>query len=57
MGLASSADHWVVYDEPSHALCVEPQTGPPNDVNDDPQVLDEGESRTIDFALTFRDGA
>jgi aldose 1-epimerase len=57
VGLASSADHWVVYDEPSHALCVEPQTGPPNDVNDDPQVLDEGESLTIDFALAFRDDA
>jgi aldose 1-epimerase len=31
--LSSSADHWVVYDELDHALCVEPQTGPPDDVN------------------------
>lgn len=25
--------HLVVYDEPEHALCVEPQTGPPDAVN------------------------
>ena len=29
----SSADHCVVYDQPSHAVCVEPQTGPPDAVN------------------------
>jgi aldose 1-epimerase len=26
----SDCDHWVVYDQPTHALCVEPQSGPPN---------------------------
>jgi aldose 1-epimerase len=29
----STADHWVVFTEPSHAICVEPQTGPPDAVN------------------------
>ena len=29
----SSCAHWVVYTEPAHAICVEPQTGPPNAVN------------------------
>ena len=31
--LTSSCDHWVVYDQPGHATCVEPQTGPPDAVN------------------------
>ena len=31
--ITSSCDHWVVYDEPSHALCVEPQSGPPDEFN------------------------
>ena len=31
--MTSSCDHWVVYDEPTHALCVEPQTGPPDQLN------------------------
>jgi aldose 1-epimerase len=29
----SDCDHWVVYDQPSHATCVEPQSGPPDAVN------------------------
>lgn len=28
-----TCDHLVIYDEPSHAVCVEPQTGPPDAVN------------------------
>jgi aldose 1-epimerase len=31
--LTSSADVWVVYDERSHAICLEPQTAPPDVVN------------------------
>ena len=26
----SDCDHWMVYDEPTHATCVEPQSGPPD---------------------------
>jgi aldose 1-epimerase len=26
----SDCDHWVIYDMPTHALCVEPQSGPPD---------------------------
>lgn len=29
----SSCDHWVVYDQPAHAVCVEPQSGPPDAFN------------------------
>lgn len=28
--VSSDCDHWVVYDEPAHATCVEPQSGPPD---------------------------
>lgn len=31
--ITSSCDHWTVYDEPVHATCVEPQSGPPDAVN------------------------
>ncbi|WP_232823560.1 aldose 1-epimerase [Dyella sp. C9] len=31
--LRSDCDHWVVYDQPGHATCVEPQTGPPDACN------------------------
>lgn len=36
--LTSSAEHWVVFDEPAHATCVEPQTGPPDAFNLDRAV-------------------
>lgn len=29
----SDCDHWVAYDRPLHATCVEPQSGPPNAQN------------------------
>jgi aldose 1-epimerase len=31
--VASSLDHWVIYTERSNAVCVEPQSGPPDAVN------------------------
>lgn len=31
--LSSDCQHWVVYDEPRHATCIEPQTGPPDAFN------------------------
>ena len=51
--LASNADHWVVFDELDHAICVEPQTGPPNAANLSPTVLDEGHQLTITFSLDW----
>jgi aldose 1-epimerase len=41
--LASTCDHWVLYTEPAHAICVEPQTGPPDSVNLSPRVAQPGE--------------
>jgi aldose 1-epimerase len=31
--IASDCDHWTVYDERPYAVCVEPQSGPPDAVN------------------------
>ena len=44
--LTSDCDHWVVYDEPLHATCVEPQSGPPDAFNLEPRVLAPGEELT-----------
>jgi aldose 1-epimerase len=41
--VGSSCDHWVVYTEPDHAICVEPQTGPPGAVEREPHVVLPGE--------------
>jgi aldose 1-epimerase len=31
--MTSTCDHVVLYDQPRHAICVEPQTGPPDALN------------------------
>ncbi len=40
--VASTCDHWVVYTEPEYAICVEPQTAPPDSVERDPFVARPG---------------
>lgn len=50
--LRSDCDHWVVYDEQAHGLCVEPQSGPPNGVNDSPQIVAAHSSLRKTFDLT-----
>ena len=40
--VTSSCTDWVVYDRPTHAICVEPQTGPPDAFNHAPQVVEPG---------------
>jgi aldose 1-epimerase len=37
--LTSSCDHWVIFDEPPDATCVEPQSGPPDGVTLCPEVV------------------
>ncbi|MGI9597288.1 MAG: aldose 1-epimerase [Acidimicrobiales bacterium] len=39
----SSFDHWVIFTEPERAICVEPQSGPPNQLNDSPRILQPGQ--------------
>lgn len=35
----SDCSHWVVYDQTSHAICVEPQSGPPDGFNIEPFII------------------
>ncbi len=37
--LDSDTDHWVIYDQPAHALCVEPWSGPPDALNLEPRLV------------------
>jgi aldose 1-epimerase len=41
--VTSDCDHWVVYDQPAHATCVEPQSGPPDALNVVPVLVRPGE--------------
>lgn len=50
--VSSSADHWVVYTEPEHAFCVEPQTGPPNQLNSSPVSLEPGQPASAWMKIT-----
>jgi len=35
---STDCDHWVLYDKPEHATCVEPQSGPPDALNVRPEL-------------------
>jgi aldose 1-epimerase len=50
--LTSSADHWVVYDKTRDAVCVEPQTAPPDFVNLAPSTTVPGEP--LSATMTWR---
>ena len=54
--LTSSCDDWVVYTEPEHGLCVEPQSGPPNAFNSRKESgLDiVGPARVLQHSFTWR---
>ena len=36
VGITSDCSHWVIYDQLARAMCVEPQSGPPNGFNQVP---------------------
>ncbi len=48
--VSSPTDHWVVYDGPEHATCVEPQTGPPDAPNVRPKIVASG----VPLRITMR---
>jgi aldose 1-epimerase len=50
--IGSTCDHWVIYSKPEDALCVEPQSGAPDAVNRDPEVLAAGEQ--LRHSMTLR---
>lgn len=51
--LSSSCDHWVVYDQPGHAVCVEPQSDAPDAFNRSPTVLAAGDRLDAWFRLDW----
>jgi aldose 1-epimerase len=53
LSIESDADHWVVYDEPRHALCVEPMTGPPDALNIAPRVVEPGRPLALSVRLAW----
>ena len=52
--LTSSADHWVVFDEHPDAVCLEPQTGPPDAVRlGRATVVGAGETQDLTMSLRW----
>ena len=43
---------WVVYDEPAHAICVEPETAAPDSLNRAPDIVEPG--RPLVAEMTWR---
>jgi aldose 1-epimerase len=37
--ISSNLDHWVIYDEPADAICVEPQSAPPDFPSISPRLI------------------
>lgn len=54
LAIESSLDHWVVFTEPEHALCVEPQSGPPNEFNLWPRIIQPGQRFLASMTWTWR---
>ncbi len=54
LSLQANVSHWVVYDEPAHALCVEPQTGPPDALNGAPELVVPGTPLVAELRLAWR---
>jgi aldose 1-epimerase len=54
LDLSSDCQYWVVYTEPTHALCVEPQTDAPDAFNRFPTMIAPGNSLEAWFDLSWR---
>ncbi len=52
--MTSDCGHWVLYDMPPDATCVEPQTGPPDAPTLAPEVLARGQTRSAWCRLAWR---
>jgi aldose 1-epimerase len=52
--IESDCPDWVIYTEPTEALCVEPQTAPPNALNADPAIVEPGRPLTAEMTWRWR---
>lgn len=53
LSIESTCPYWVVYTEPEHALCVEPQTAPPDALNIDPSIVTPDRPLIAEMALRW----
>jgi aldose 1-epimerase len=51
--VSSDCDHWVLFDGIAGALCVEPQSGPPDGPNVAPHVVRPGEPLTRSMRISW----
>ncbi len=54
--IGSSCPWWVVYTQPSHAVCVEPQSGPPDALNNHPDTVRPGAPLVERMRWSWRPG-
>lgn len=52
--IESDCPAWVVYTEPVDALCVEPQTAPPDALNADPAIVEPGRPLIAEMTWSWR---
>lgn len=52
--LHSNTSHWVVFNERADALCVEPQTAPPDALNIAPLVVTSQHPLRVEFTIEWR---
>jgi aldose 1-epimerase len=52
--LSSDCTNWVVYDQPTFATCVEPQSGPPDAFNIGPTTVLPGETLRRTFLIEWQ---
>ena len=53
LSIESTCRYWVVFTERDHAFCVEPQTAPPNDLNNDPFIVEPDRPLTAEMTLRW----
>lgn len=52
--IESPCRDWVVYTVPEDALCVEPQTAPPDALNNGPSIVEPGQSLVAEMTWRWR---
>lgn len=52
--IGSDCPTWVVYTVPTEALCVEPQTAPPDALNMNPAIVEPGNPLVAEMTWTWR---
>ncbi|MGA0877775.1 MAG: aldose 1-epimerase [Ilumatobacteraceae bacterium] len=53
LSLESDCSHWTVFDHKIHGICIEPQSGPPNGINESPEVLTSDGRLSRWFAINW----